>query len=248
MVKTEMVKADPETGAWLTMIDRAARDPDVSIDKIERLMSMKERLDGQVAVRSFNAAVALAKGDIGPILKNKTVDFTSQKGRTNYKHEDFASVARTVDPVLSAHGLSYRFRSTQTGGKLRITCILAHESGHFEETSLEVGEDHTGNKNGIQAIGSAATYLQRYTLKLALGLSSSDDDDGKAARDIEPVSDLECTAILAALKRTGGSPEKFCSVYHIDQIEDLPSNLFEAAVTKIDAAGRARAAREALHG
>ena len=33
-------------------------------------------------------------------------------------------------------------------------------------------------RTAIQALGSTQTYLQRYTLKAALGLSASKDDDG----------------------------------------------------------------------
>jgi hypothetical protein len=168
-----------ETVSFLAMIERAARDPSVDVDKFERLMLMKERVEANAARKAFNAAVAIAKGEIPPILKNREVDFTSQKGRTNYRYEDFAGVAKVVDPVLNRHGLSYRFKSEQAGNKLRVTCILFHELGHSEETTLEAVEDHSGNKNGIQAIGSTSVYLQRYTLKLSLGLATTTDDDGK---------------------------------------------------------------------
>ena len=33
----------------------------------------------------------------------------------------------------------------------------------------------------MQALGSAVTYLQRYTLKLALGIATSKDDDGESS-------------------------------------------------------------------
>lgn len=175
------IAVQSESGALISMIERAARDPAVDIDKFDRLMVWKEKIDRNNSVRAFNDAVALAKGEFGSITKNRVVDFTSQKGRTNYRHEDFANVASVVDPVLSKHGLSYRYRSAQNGQRLTVTCILNHRDGHSEETSLEISEDHSGNKNAIQAVGSAATYLQRYTLKLALGLASSHDDDAQKA-------------------------------------------------------------------
>jgi hypothetical protein len=165
----------------LAMIERAARDPTVDIEKFERLMAMKERVEDRLARQAFDAAISAAKGELGPIVKNREVDFTSQKGRTNYRYEDFAAVASAVDPVLARHGLSYRFRSEQQGAKLKIACRVSHHDGYAEETSLEATNDTSGNKNDIQAVGSAATYLQRYTLKLALGLAASGDDDGKSA-------------------------------------------------------------------
>src|SRR5678816_3086528 len=62
-------------------------------------------------------------------------------------------------PKMAKDGLSFRWRtkSTDNGGIL-VTCIIAHEGGHSEETSLEARPDTSGNKNPIQAIGSAVTY------------------------------------------------------------------------------------------
>lgn len=165
---------------WVAMIERAARDPGVDPDKMIKLYELAEKSRLARARESFNRSMASAKGEIGPIFKNREVDFTSQKGRTHYRHEDLAEVARTVDPVLKLHGLSYRFRAAQAGKRLTVTCIVSHADGYSEETVLEADNDESGNKNAIQSVGSAATYLQRYTLKLALGLAATVDDDGRS--------------------------------------------------------------------
>lgn len=232
--------------ALLSMIERAARDQSVDIEKFERLMALRERMTAAQARRDFDEAIAAAKGEIGPIVKNRTVDFTSQKGRTNYKHEDFAGIAQIVDPILSKHGIAYRFRSRQEGGKLTVTCILS-KGGYFEETELSAGEDHSGNKNSHQAIGSAATYLQRYTLKLALGLASAHDDDGRAAGSGagETVSPEQAEKIRAALKFADADEAKFLEYIKVDTVEDILAAKFDQVMALIAqrkaAADKARA-------
>jgi hypothetical protein len=212
----------------ISMIERAARDPSVDIDKFERLMTMKERVDKQNALRAFNDAVAQAKGEFGTIVKNRVVDFTSQKGRTNYRHEDFSAVANVVDPVLKRHGLAYRFRSTQNGQRLTVTCILSHAHGHSEETTLDVAEDHSGNKNSIQAIGSAATYLQRYTLKLALGLASSHDDDGRRASEPQGfITDDQQAAIRKLCDDTGTDLGQFLTFANADNLGEIAARDYQ---------------------
>jgi hypothetical protein len=178
---------------YLSMIERAARDPTIDLGKLEGLMAMRERVEDRRSKQAFDNAIAVAKGEIGPIVKNRTVDFTNKAGqRTNYKYEDFAGIAAAVDPVLARYGLSYRFRTEQTGTKLRVTCRISHADGYGEDTTLEAINDESGNKNSIQAVGSAATYLQRYTLKLALGLAASNDDDGRLGKDEdEPLIDAD---------------------------------------------------------
>ena len=228
------VAVTSEAAAIMGMIERAARDPAVDIEKLERLMAMRERIETRNAERSFNAAVAAAKGEIGPIFKNKTVDFTSAKGRTNYRYEDFAGVARAVDPVFARYGLSYRYRSKQEGPSISVTCVLSHADGHSEATSLEAKEDQSGNKNSIQSIGSAATYLQRYTLKLALGLSASTDDDGRAAgQQKEAISEDQAQAIADAITAKGKSHEGFCKLFKIERVDDLPAARFDEAMIAI---------------
>jgi hypothetical protein len=180
--------AMPVADPMVSMIERVVLSPDADLDKLERMLAMKERMEANNARVAFARALSEARAVIPPIVKDATVDFTSSKGRTHYRHETLAGIAKVVDPILSSHGLSYRFRTEQGQGGVRVTCIVAHAEGHSEETTLTGAPDGSGSKNSFQAIGSAVTYLQRYTLKAALGLSAEVDDDGQSAapRDDSP--------------------------------------------------------------
>jgi hypothetical protein len=151
-----------------------------SLDIIDKLMNLQERWEANQGRKAFDQAIAAAKADIRPVIKNKVVDFTNKAGqRTHYQYEDLAEIARTVDPILGAHGLSYRYRTKQDGNRVSVTCVVSHKDGYSEETSLSAANDESGNKNSIQSIGSAITFLQRYTLKAALGLAATVDVDGR---------------------------------------------------------------------
>jgi hypothetical protein len=223
----------------MAMITQAL-ERNASVEVLAQLMSLQERHEANMARKAFDAAVAAAKGEIPPIVKNRVVDYTSNKGRTNYRHEDLAGIAKVVDPILNKHGLSYRHRSAQEGQRLRVTCVLSHRDGYSEETTLEAAEDHTGNKNSIQAIGSAATYLQRYTLKLALGLSATVDDDGAASgAPEETITDEQADQIRTRLTETGADVEKFLRVLHVESIPDIRASQWDAV--KVILAARKKA-------
>lgn len=179
--QSQEVAAHREADPMVNMIERVVMSADADLDKLERMLAMKERMDAQNARVSFSRALSEARANMPPIVKDATVDFTSNKGRTHYKHETLAGIAKQIDPILSQHGLSYRFRTEQGQGGVKVTCIVQHSDGHSEETSLSGAPDQSGNKNGFQAVGSAVTYLQRYTLKAALGLSAEVDDDAQGA-------------------------------------------------------------------
>lgn len=159
-----------------------ALDRGADVASLEKLMELQERWQRNEARKAFDVALSAAKNEMPTIRKTNEVDFTTGKGRTHYKFEDLASIANAVNPILSKFGLSYRYRTSSAPNEpVVVTCVLSHEQGHSEENTLSAGRDDTGNKNSIQAIGSTVTYLQRYTLKAALGLAASQDDDGQAA-------------------------------------------------------------------
>ena len=216
----------------LTMIERAI-EKGADVAMIEKLMELQERNDRNLGLRAFDAAIAAAKAEIPPIHKNRKVDFTTAKGRTHYTHEDMAEVARTVDPILSRYGLSYRFRTSQDNRILTVTCILSHRDGYSEETTLNGAADESGNKNHIQAIGSAATYLQRDTLKLALGLAASDDDDGRTAEKVETISADQFFAMQGLIESTATDPVKFAQYLKVENLETLTLKQFDTAMAAL---------------
>jgi hypothetical protein len=221
----------PQIMTPMLMIDRAISSGS-NVETLEKLMAMQERYEAVQARREFDEAISAAKSEIGPIFKNKKVDFTTQKGRTNYSYEDLAEVSRTVDPVLARHGLSYRYRTSQEGGRLTVTCIMSHKRGHREETSLQASNDESGNKNSIQAVGSAATYLQRYTLKLSLGLSATTDTDGHIPDDQSTSIDAErYQALTAMIEKTNSDENKLLQFLKADSLENLTVKQYEVAMS-----------------
>ena len=116
-----------------------------NIELAEKLMNLQERWDATNARKAFEQALAAAKGEIPVIIRNA-------KGHNDKLYMDFAAIAKTIDPILARHGLSYRFKTVQTEKSITVTCILFGH-GHSEETALTGGADTTGSKNAIQAIG-----------------------------------------------------------------------------------------------
>ena len=231
----------------MTLLDRAvAQGADITI--LERLMALQERWEASQARKSFDEAIASARAEIKPIAKNRHVGFDSRKpgaARTYYRHEDLAEVARTVDAALSKNGLSYRWRTTSVINEpIAVTCIISHRAGHSEENTLTAGRDDSGNKNSIQAIGSTLTYLQRYTLKAALGLAASNDDDGKAT-DSSAISDEQFDAIRKVMLDTSANEVRFCEFFAIEGVADLPAARFDEAMTMLRQAHAKREAKKA---
>lgn len=224
--QTAIVPAN-ESAAILSVIERMALNPDIDPERIERFIVLKERIDATNAKKTFDAAIALAKASIPPVVKNR-------KGHNEKSYADFAAIAAVVDPIIAPLGLSYRFRTAQTD-KISVTCVLTHEGGHAEENTLSGPADASGSKNAIQAIGSTLTYLQRYTLVQALGIAASEDDDGKAAGVGDVISDEQFDALSKLMDAHGADLGKFCAYFQIAALPDLPASKYAQAETMIRA-------------
>jgi hypothetical protein len=222
------------------------------IEVIREIKDLAKELAADEARRAFDRAVSEAKANIPPITKNRRVGFESRKpgaARTDYAYEDFAQVAKIVGPHLAAVGLSYRFRSEQEGAQVRVTCILAHRDGHSEETTLVAAADTSGNKNSIQAVGSTVTYLQRYTLKMALGLAAAEEDDDGGKHGVETITAEQADELMglidAAIENDPDADrgvwiETFLNFMKAEAIHAIPAGDFEKARSAIRNAARQR--------
>lgn len=209
----------------MDMLNRAV-EHNAPMEVLERLMALQERWDARQARKDFDEAIANAKAQIEPVVRNAT-------GHNSKRYADFAAIARAVDPVISKFGLSYRFRTTQ-GERISVTCVLSHKSGHSEETTLAGPADATGNKNAIQAIGSTLTYLQRYSLVQALGLAAANDDDGKGAGDGGTVTDEQAAEINRLAIEVKADIGKFLAYMKAESIPDIPAKQFDAAIAALE--------------
>jgi hypothetical protein len=211
----------------MDMLNRAV-ESGAGLDMVEKLMSLQERWETGQARKAFDRAIAAAKAKITPIQRNA-------KGHNDKRYADFAAIAKVVDPILSEHGLSYRFRTAQ-GERISVTCILSHEDGHSEETTLSGPADASGSKNAIQAIGSTLTYLQRYSLVQMLGLAAAADDDGKAGAGVATITQDQADILRELLEANGKDRAKFLRWAKVEQIEQIPADYYESCVNAIKAA------------
>jgi hypothetical protein len=238
MKKVSIIPADePRALSAVTPMDMLSRavESGAGLDMVEKLMALQERWEANQARKAFDEAMAAAKAEIPTITKNREVDFTSPKGRTNYRYEDLGGIAKTVQPILAKHGLSYRYRATSNINEpITVTCIVSHRGGHAEEITLSAGRDDTGGKNAIQQVGSTITYLQRMTLKAALGLAVSNDDDGRTSEAADAISLEQVEELVALADEVGADKEAFCRYFKVNGFADISTKDFPRAIAALN--------------
>lgn len=95
------------------------------------------------------------------------------------KYVPLENVVEAIDDVAPKHGLTYsQYPVTTENGLVGISTVLLHESGEFIEFPPATTKP---DKNTPQGVGSALTYMRRYSLSAVFGITSDQDDDGNEA-------------------------------------------------------------------
>lgn len=201
-----------------------------NVEMYREAVALAKEMDAIAARKAFDMAMADAQAELPTIRRNREVDSGGRGPK--YRFEDLAEIERTVKPILSKHGLNYRFRTQQAGDRISVTCIVSHRAGHFEENTLTAGPDNGPGRNAIQQIGSTQTYLQRYTLKAALGLAAAHDDDGRTTevQDDGPISPEQLEELIRLADSIEADKAAFCKYFGIAGLAELPAQHYERAV------------------
>jgi len=223
----------------LQVIAAAARDPNVDIDKMERLLQMQERVQARDAEEAFNIAFSAMQPELPHItVKNKIV----HNGKVISEYADWPSISKAITPVLSQHGFSLNFGGSNTATEKTTVAKLRHIGGHVEVNEITLPNDTSGAKNKVQAIGSSSTYGQRYTACPLVGVVvHGEDDDGQSAGNTplpqglsEAVQSEIVVKAEAVTKATGENQvSAICAAYSVGSIEDLTAAQGEQVLSRL---------------
>lgn len=224
-------------GGILAVIERAARDPNVDIDKMERLIAMQERVHNRDAELEFNRAMNAAQAEMRPISAN------ASNPQTRSRYATFDKLDRALRPIYTHHGFSLSFDEGDSPKPehVRVLCYVSHTAGHTRTYHRDMPADGKGAKGGdvmtkTHAAGAAGSYGARYLLKgiwnVAVG---EDDNDGNEVAAAQPVSVAQYNALKQRVTDVQADEPKFCDYFRIADLSEMPARRFDEAMKALDA-------------
>ena len=149
------------------------------------------------------------------VTKNKT----AKMEKYSYRYVDIAQIHDYLESIGARY---YQFIERIDGDDYIMTVkIINGEEQKPLRGARIVNATLVGNSNPAQLQGSAITYARRYSLLMAFGLATEDDD----AQSLSVQKDRKATAEqIEILKKfyTGENLEKLLRINKIEKIEDMP--------------------------
>lgn len=100
-----------------------------------------------------------------------------REGGKPYRYASLEAILEVVRPVLNRHGVFLTQETAHHDGVVSVTTKLVNQDG-VHACTLEAPLP----RGGFHDMGSAITYLRRYSLASLLGVSADEDEDGHAAQ------------------------------------------------------------------
>jgi len=226
--------ADP----MVSMIERVALDPNSDLEKLERMLAMKERMEDRAredrsieAQRVFFSELAKAQSEIPVVLKNKNND------QTRSKYADLAAIEAQAMPVIRDHGFAVSAWpvSGASDGMQRVRFRVSHEMGHTDELEDDFPLDGAGikgnqNKTPLHAKGSTVSYARRYFVAGYFNIATSDDDGNAGGGKVSgPITEDQFIALRDLIEQAEADEGKLLRFFKIDHLGELPASRYVEA-------------------
>lgn len=239
MNKVATIERMPEVVATdassiMDVISRAASDPTVNVDKLERLMAMYERITSRSAEQAFNEAMSAVQTEMRPIAAD------ANNPQTKSKYASYLALDRAIRPIYTRHGfsLSYNTADGAPEGCVRVVCDVA-KGGYSKPYHVDMPADGKGAKGGdvmtkTHAAGSAFTYGQRYLIKMIFNIAVGEDDDGNRAGAGPLISADQVADIQALLDEVKADKAKFLDWLNVASLQEIPVKHYAQAVKALN--------------
>lgn len=225
----------------LQVIERAARDPAVNIEKLEKLLQMKRDIELDAAQGEFNRAMSACQGE----MRQVAVDASNPQ--THSKYATYAALDKALRPIYTRHGFSISFDEADSPKPehVRVLAYVAHAAGFTRVYHTDMPCDGKGARGGdvmskTHAVGAAKSYGARYLLRwvfnIAVGEGDTDGNDPSAPC----LTEKQQADLNAMITERGFTVASFVKWAKVDSLAQIPLKNYEQCVQAIKARGYAR--------
>lgn len=230
-----------------------------SVEELERLIGLAERMSAKRAEIQFNEALASFRSQCPPIIRrseNEQFMVTRKGVKRPSKYASLQDIDSTIRGPMSDDGLVYCWDDAVISDNekmMTMACVLSHVGGHSRRASFTLPVESRAGASPQQKYGTVHAYLQRYTLIQVAGLTScDDDDDGQSGAPAAKITPEQAQQIEDLINQSRADRKKFIDFVNeghdgadIIKVADITTDLYEKACSKLEQKIKANMAKEA---
>lgn len=162
--------------------DQRLADAYANIERLrEQVVSLRKTVNEKR--QHFHNQLAQAQGDFRSIVANSTASYETKKGgQVQIDYANLGAMLDAVRPVLTGLGISYRqpvLDHPEDRSMTTVQTVLACDG--YEEVVSSFSFSSQAKLGGdFKELGTAITYVRRYTLAASLGLAIDAPKDASA--------------------------------------------------------------------
>lgn len=205
---------------------KIALEKNVAIDVLEKLLSMRERLQAEQAEIEFRESMSGFQSSCPVIVKHKEI--MDKNGRVRYRYAPLDDIVKQIKPLFEQYGLSYDIDTQTTSNPpgISVTVKVCHKLGHSKTTSFQVPVDKDSYMSEPQKWASAQTFAKRYAFCNGFGILTGDEDDDtvilvKASEPLKPTPGFQSRQSNIP----DSSTEDERKAHAIAKLQALPENI-----------------------
>lgn len=230
---TVVTMVEPQD-AFMPLLARALDDPKFDLDRVEKIIDMRNAELLRLAEIEYNTSLAAAQAEMEPIAKN------AENKHTKSSYASIDAIAEKITPIIAKHGFGTAFNV----GKQRIsdhmfmTLTITHRGGFsktFEDDVPMTGTGLKGNTSmtATHSHGATQTYARRYMKVMGFDVAvKALDLDGNAPKT-GPITPEQAGNLRKLLDGGEVDIAGFCEMYGIEKYSALPADKWDAALFAI---------------
>lgn len=218
----------PQQNGMVAMMERLALNPELPVDKLEKLLDMQLRIRAIESEQAFAEAMAKVQSELPTVTRD------SPNEQTNSKYAKHEKIAKAIKPIYTKEGFSITFSEADSpkDRHIRIVGVLRHRAGHSERHHIDVALDDSGiagkvNKTMTHAEASSGTYGRRLLTCMLFDVATGNDTDGNQPGD--KITEDQAVRLRAMMDEFKVEESKFLEALQLKQLEDMPAASFNAA-------------------
>jgi len=225
------VREEIQPANLLQAITRVATTPGLSIDVIERMLAMQERLEAKQAETAFARDMAMLQAELPQIQKDGRIIVRGTERSRYALHEDIDTAIR---PILAKYGFSIAYDTDSKDGKVfTVFAKVSHREGHSETKTIMLPMDASEFRSNVQSIGSTISYAKRQLLGMHFNIvTKGSDDDGEGGQGF--ISSDQEKDLLVLIDEVKANKEGFLKYMRVEKLADIPAKEFKRACTALE--------------